>query len=58
MNQEIESLTSKAKGFSTIIQTLHQEISTVIVGQDKIIEKITLSICPLYTPIFFGIIFL
>jgi MoxR-like ATPase len=44
MNQEIESLTSKAKGFSTIIQTLHQEISTVIVGQDKIIEKLLVAL--------------
>ena len=37
VNQEIESLTRKAKKFSTIIQTLRQEISTIIVGQDKTI---------------------
>ena len=44
MNQEIESLTSKAKEFSTIIQTLHREISTIIVGQDKIIEKLIVAL--------------
>ena len=44
MNQEIESLTSKAKEFSTIIQTLHKEISTIIVGQDKIIEKLIVAL--------------
>ena len=44
MNQEIESLTSKAKEFSTIIHTLHREISTIIVGQDKIIEKLIVAL--------------
>ena len=44
MNQEIESLTNKAKEFSTIIQTLHREISTIIVGQDKIIEKLIVAL--------------
>ncbi len=44
MNQEIESLTNKANEFSTIIQTLHREISTIIVGQDKIIEKLIVAL--------------
>ena len=40
MSQEIESLTNQAKEFATILQSLHTEISTIIVGQDKIIEKL------------------
>jgi hypothetical protein len=37
MSQEIEQLTKQAIEFSTLLQKLHKEISTVIVGQDKII---------------------
>lgn len=44
MNPEIEQITQKAKEYSVQIQSLHEEISKVIVGQDKIIEKLILAL--------------
>ena len=36
MSQEIEQLTKQAIEFSTLLQKLHKEISTVIVGQGNL----------------------
>jgi len=44
MSQEIEQLTKNAVEYSIMLQKLHKEISTVIVGQDKIIEKLILAL--------------
>jgi MoxR-like ATPase len=44
MSQEIEQLTRNATEYSIMLQRLHKEISTVIVGQDKIIEKLILAL--------------
>jgi MoxR-like ATPase len=44
MNQEINVLTNQAEEFSTILQNLQKEISKVIVGQDKIIEKLIIAL--------------
>ena len=44
MSQEITELTNQAEGFSTILQNLQKEISKIIVGQDKIIEKLIVAL--------------
>ena len=44
MSQEIEQLTKNAMEYSIMLQRLHKEISTIIVGQDKIIEKLILAL--------------
>jgi len=44
MNQEIIELTNQAEGFSTTLQNLQKEISKIIVGQDKIIEKLIVAL--------------
>jgi len=44
MSQEITALTNKAEDFSTILQNLQKEISKIIVGQDKIIEKLIITL--------------
>jgi MoxR-like ATPase len=44
MSQEIEALSNQAEGFSTALQNLQKEISKVIVGQDKIIEKLIVAL--------------
>ena len=44
MSQEINQLTINAKQFSSILQNLHKEISKIIVGQDKIIEKLIIAL--------------
>lgn len=44
LNAEIEQLNQKAKQYSENLQLMHNEISKVIVGQDKIIEKLILSL--------------
>ena len=44
MSQEIEILTNQAKEYSTLIGNLQDEISKVIVGQDKIVEKLIISV--------------
>ncbi len=44
MNQEITELTNQAEEFSTMLQNLQKEISKVIVGQDKIIEKLIIAL--------------
>jgi len=44
MSQEINQLTINAKQFSNNLQNLHNEISKVIVGQDKIIEKLIIAL--------------
>lgn len=44
MNPEIEQLNLKAKQYSELVYSMHKEISNVIVGQDKIIEKLILAL--------------
>ncbi len=44
MSHEITTLTNQAEGFSTTLQDLQKEISKVIVGQDKIIEKLIIAL--------------
>jgi len=44
MSQEITSLTNQAEGFSITLQNLQKEISKIIVGQDKIIEKLIIAL--------------
>lgn len=44
MSQEITVLTNKAKDFSAILQDLQKEISKIIVGQDRIIEKLIVTL--------------
>lgn len=44
MSQEIEVLTNKSKNHSVRIQELQKEISKIIVGQDKIIEKLIIAL--------------
>ena len=44
MNPEIEQLTQKAEQYSELLCDIHSEISKVIVGQDKIIEKLILAL--------------
>lgn len=44
LNSEIEQLNQKAKTFSSRIQSMHDEISKVIVGQNDIIEKLILAL--------------
>jgi len=44
MSQEINALTNQAKEFSTTLQNLQKEISKIIVGQDKIIEKLIVAL--------------
>ena len=44
MNPEIEQLSQNAKEYAVKLRSLHEEISKVIVGQDKIIEKLILAL--------------
>ncbi|KAF6248099.1 ATPase [Nitrosopumilus sp. b3] len=44
MSQEVTALTNQAKEFSVTLQSLQKEISKVIVGQDKIIEKLIVAL--------------
>jgi MoxR-like ATPase len=44
MNQEIETLTHTAKDFSMSLQKLSNEIKTVIVGQEQIVEKLLVAL--------------
>lgn len=44
MNQEIQVLTTKSQELSVKIKELHDEISKVIVGQDKVIEKLIIAL--------------
>ncbi len=44
MSQEITALTEQAEGFSNTLENLQKEISKVIVGQDKIIEKLIIAL--------------
>ncbi|MCC7574784.1 MoxR family ATPase [Candidatus Woesearchaeota archaeon] len=44
MNKEIQELNEKAKKYSEKLQKVHSEISKVIVGQDKIIEKLLIAL--------------
>lgn len=44
MNQEIEILTDAAKGFSDSLQKLSEEIKTVIVGQEQVVEKLIVAL--------------
>ncbi|AFS83666.1 AAA family ATPase [Candidatus Nitrosopumilus sediminis] len=44
MSQEITALTNQAEDFSVTLQSLQKEISKVIVGQDKIIEKLIVAL--------------
>ena len=44
MNPEIEQLNKQAQSYSQILNNIHNEISKVIVGQDKIIEKLLLAL--------------
>ena len=44
MSQEVTALTNKAEEFSVTLQSLQKEISKVIVGQDKIIEKLIVAL--------------
>jgi MoxR-like ATPase len=44
LNPEIEQLTQKAEQYSELLCDIHSEISKVIVGQDKIIEKLILAL--------------
>jgi Mg2+ and Co2+ transporter CorA len=39
LNPEIETLNQKAEQYRQLLSNLHNEISKVIVGQDKIIMK-------------------
>ena len=44
MSQEIDALTNTAKNFSNSLQKISDEIKTVIVGQDQIVEKILVAL--------------
>ncbi len=44
MSQEIQALTTKSRELSVKIKELHDEISKVIVGQDKVIEKLIIAL--------------
>ena len=44
MNKEIKELNEKAEKYSEKLQKVHSEISKVIVGQDKIIEKLLIAL--------------
>ena len=44
MSQEIDVLTNTAKNFSNSLQKISDEIKTVIVGQDQIVEKILVAL--------------
>ena len=44
MNKEINELNKKASGHSDIIAKVHAEISKIIVGQDKVIEKLLIAL--------------
>ena len=44
MDQETQVLTNQAKEYSALLYDLQKEISKVIVGQDKIIEKLVISL--------------
>jgi len=44
MSQEVTELTNQAEGFSIILQNIQKEISKIIVGQDKIIEKLIVAL--------------
>lgn len=44
MSQEIQLLTAKSKELSIKIKKLHDEISKVVVGQDKIIDKLIIAL--------------
>ena len=44
MSQEITALSNQAEGFSMMLQSIHKEISKVIVGQDKIVEKLIVAL--------------
>lgn len=44
MNMEIRELNEKAEKYSEKLQEVHSEISKVIVGQDKIIEKMLIAL--------------
>jgi len=44
MSQTIDELTNTSESFSVILQKLQKEISKIIVGQDKIIEKLIIAL--------------
>jgi MoxR-like ATPase len=44
VNKEIQELNEKAEKYSEKLQKVHSEISKVIVGQDKIIEKLLIAL--------------
>jgi len=44
MNKEIKELTEKSQKYSENLQKIHSEISKIIVGQDKIIEKLLVAL--------------
>ena len=44
MSQTIDELTDQSESFSVILQKLQKEISKIIVGQDKIIEKLLVAL--------------
>jgi MoxR-like ATPase len=44
VNKEIKELNEKAEKYSEKLQKVHSEISKVIVGQDKIIEKLLIAL--------------
>ena len=43
LNEEIEELHRKAEQYYHLLSNVHDEISKVIVGQDKIIVKLILN---------------
>ena len=44
MDPEIEQLNQKSQQYSNLLNDMHHEVSKVIVGQDKIIEKLILAL--------------
>jgi len=44
LNPEIEELNRKAEQYCQLLSNVHNEISKVIVGQDKIIVKLILAL--------------
>jgi len=44
MSQTIDELTNTSESFSVILQKLQKEISKIIVGKDKIIEKLIIAL--------------
>lgn len=44
MSQEINALTNQAKEFSSTLQNFQKEMSKVIVGQDKVIERLIMAL--------------